>query len=219
MYLLAFRQLALVMKHMLASTSKDNAKIKLGLLDEAYKDRVVPDAKYLSKRWRAGSCARKAAARAGAGGAHVWTNDYEWTTSSRVKSLSRTPRLLPDEQSADTLCDHGVARVLFSPSHVERPESNCNVTIRSQLQCHIFSLTAKTCAQVMIWPELLAFETNLPGLRIILVPTVVHVDAMQPEESRSWLTGKVRTLEAANDDLEEELGALQVEHAALIAHV
>jgi hypothetical protein len=49
-YLLAFRQLALVMKHMLASTSKDNTKVNLGLLDEAYTDRVVPDAKYLSKR-------------------------------------------------------------------------------------------------------------------------------------------------------------------------
>jgi hypothetical protein len=56
------------------------------------------------------------------------------------------------------------------------------------------------------------------------VPTVVHVDAMhpeEPEESRScrWLRGKVRTLDAANDDLEEESGDLQVEHAALIAQV
>jgi hypothetical protein len=56
------------------------------------------------------------------------------------------------------------------------------------------------------------------------VPTVVHVDAMHPEgpeESRScrWLRGKVRTLDAANNDLEEDLGDLQVEHAALIAQV
>jgi hypothetical protein len=56
------------------------------------------------------------------------------------------------------------------------------------------------------------------------VPTVVHVDAMhpeEPEESRScrWLRGKVRTLDAANDDLEEDLGDLQVEHAALIAQM
>jgi hypothetical protein len=53
------------------------------------------------------------------------------------------------------------------------------------------------------------------------VPTVVHVDAMQPEEYRScrWLRGKMRTIEAANDDLDEDLGDLQVEHAALIAQM
>jgi hypothetical protein len=73
------------------------------VLDETYKDRVVPDAKYLSKRSKTGSRARQAAAKAGAGGAHVWMCRYEWTFSSRVEQLSRIPRLLPDEQSADTL--------------------------------------------------------------------------------------------------------------------
>jgi hypothetical protein len=53
------------------------------------------------------------------------------------------------------------------------------------------------------------------------VPTFVHVKAMQPDESGSCqrLKGKMRTLEAANDNLGEELVYLQVEHAALIAQV
>jgi hypothetical protein len=61
---------------------------KLGLLDEAYKDRVVPDAKYLSKRSKAGSRAQKASAKAGAGGTPMSTRKFKWTFSSRVKQFS-----------------------------------------------------------------------------------------------------------------------------------
>jgi hypothetical protein len=182
------------------------------VLDETYKDRVVPDAKYLSKRSNAGSRARQAAAKAGAGGAHVCMCSDERTFSSRVKQLSRTPRLLPDEQSADTHGDHGVARGLFSPFDLERPESDCNVTK---------SPYNKTLRSSDDMARTIGLRNQSSGSGDHTVPTVVHVDAMHPEESRScrWLRGKVRTLDAANDYLEEELGDLRVEHAALIAQV
>jgi hypothetical protein len=108
-----------------------------------------------------------------------------------------------------------VARVLFSPSDLERPESDCNVT-RSPYNKKLRSIDdmART----------IGLRNQSSGSADQTEPTVVHVDAMQPEEpeeswSCRWLTGKVRTLDAANDDLEEELCDLQVEHAALIAQV
>jgi hypothetical protein len=132
-----------------------------------------------------------------------------------VLSNFRIPRLLPDEQSADTLRDHRVARVLFSPSDLERPESDCNVT-RSEYNAKMRSSDGMA--------RTIGLRNQYSGFADHTVPTVVHVDATQPEESEEsrscrWLRGKVRTLEAANDDLEEELGDLQVEHAALIAQV